>query len=448
MGPETKVSGPIFACTLEEVGKEFDVTRERIRQIEGAFFVGTGNLAGLPKASLREKDFPRPGPQNCFDNSLGCDTINSYRPVGTGPKEEQKMRSWNYKLLCGAVCLAQLACLSLPVWAAQNSAAFTRQTTLQQLRDDPAIKSSGYYTYCRELSGLGNEYWKNKTLEQYMRPELVDDSVAAMNLVAENTRNGVQVTWQVYSPEEIAANSSLGCVQLYYFPGKEPGGKYALVVPGNGSTMTSEMEEGGSAAYQLHEQGYTVFVLRYRTWIDMGDNAPIQDLANAVKFITAHAGQFGVQPENYALVGYSSGGQIAGIFANKERGYGSYQVERPGALLLGYPVVDLTVMKPLYHILYDIGTCGWRYYWANLCNMVDADYPPVYFWWGKNDVVLSSAEMPGQHRDFDRTLERNNIPHQMVVYQNAPHSIGTGNGTDAEGWMTDAVAFWEAHTTG
>ena len=61
------------------------------------------------------------------------------------------MRSWNYKLLCGTVCLAQLACLSLPVWAAQNSAAFTRQTTLQQLRDDPAIKSSGYYTYCREL---------------------------------------------------------------------------------------------------------------------------------------------------------------------------------------------------------------------------------------------------------------------------------------------------------
>ena len=147
------------------------------------------------------------------------------------------------------------------------------------------------------------------------------------------------------------------------------------MVPGNGSTMTSEMEEGGSAAYQLHEQGYTVFVLRYRTWMEMGNNAPLQDVANAVRLITNHADQFGVQPEDYALVGYSSGGQIAGIFANKERGYGSYQVERPGALLLGYPVVDLTVMKPLYHILYDIGTCGWRYYWANLCNMVDADYP-------------------------------------------------------------------------
>ena len=357
------------------------------------------------------------------------------------------MRSWNYKLLCGAVCLAQLACLSLPVWAAQNSAAFTRQTTLQQLRDDPAIKSSGYYTYCRELSGLGNEYWKNKTLEQYMRPELVDDSVAAMNLVAENTRNGVQVTWQVYSPEEIAANSSLGCVQLYYFPGKEPGGKYALVVPGNGSTMTSEMEEGGSAAYQLHEQGYTVFVLRYRIWMDMGDNAPLEDLARAVEYITAHAEELGVQPEDYALVGFSSGGQVAGVFANSKRGYGRYHVAKPGVLLLGYSVSDTSVMKPVYHTLYDIGTCGWRYYWTSLDKAVEEGYPPVYFWRGNDDSMLGPAWMPGQYNDFEKALQACNVPYKRVTYQHAPHAIGTGNGTDAEGWMTDAVAFWEQYTS-
>ena len=353
------------------------------------------------------------------------------------------MRSWNYKLLCGAVCLAQLACLSLPVWAAQNSAAFTRQTTLQQLRDDPAIKSSGYYTYCRELSGLGNEYWKNKTLEQYMRPELVDDSVAAMNLVAENTRNGVQVTWQVYSPEEIAANSSLGCVQLYYFPGKEPGGKYALVVPGNGSTMTSEMEEGGSTAYQLHEQGYTVFVLRYRTWIDMGDNAPIQDLANAVKFITAHAGQFGVQPENYALVGYSSGGQIAGIFGGKELGYPNYGVPKPGALLLAYPINNFYETKPLYHVLLDTDALERRYYDYNISDCVDADYPPTYFWYGQDDILLIAFNYWQQGPALRKALETYGVPYKESVYRHAPHGVGIGEGTDAEGWVKDAVAFWE-----
>ena len=58
-------------------------------------------------------------------------------------------------------------------------------------------------------------------------------------------------------------------------------------------------------------------VLRYRAWTDLGDNAPLQDLGNAVNFITAHAEQLRVQPEDYAIVAYSSGAQVAGIFANQ-----------------------------------------------------------------------------------------------------------------------------------
>ena len=73
-----------------------------------------------------------------------------------------------------------------------------------------------------------------------------------MNLVIENYNKGVQVTWQVYAPEEIAENSSLGMVQLFYYPAEGSGGRYAMVLPGNGSTITSEMKEGGSAASQLH----------------------------------------------------------------------------------------------------------------------------------------------------------------------------------------------------
>ena len=210
----------------------------------------------------------------------------------------------------GAVVLCFAAVLALPAYAEGR---ITTDMTMKEIRSDPAIAGSGVSTYCKgDADSLAlRRLYENKTLLDYVGETTAQDSADGLNIVIENYEAGKQVTWQVYSPEEIAANSSLGCVQLYYFPGKEPGGKYALVVPGNGSTMTSEMEEGGSTAYQLHEQGYTVFVLRYRTWIDMGDNAPIQDLANAVKFITAHAWEFGVQPENYALVGYSSGGQIA-----------------------------------------------------------------------------------------------------------------------------------------
>ena len=74
-------------------------------------------------------------------------------------------------------------------------------------------------------------------------------------------------------------------------------------------------------------------------------------------------------------------------------------------------------------------------------------FPPTYFWYGKNDVTLKTLGYPFQGPAVRKALEANGVPCEVHVYENAPHAIGTGNGTDAEGWMTDAVAFWEQHTS-
>ena len=47
---------------------------------------------------------------------------------------------------------------------------------------------------------------------------------------------------------------------------------------------------------------------------------------------------------------------------------------------------------------------------------------------------------------LERALQQSNVTHLYRVYDNAPHAIGAGKGTDAEGWLNDAVAFWEAQT--
>ena len=57
-------------------------------------------------------------------------------------------------------------------------------------------------------------------------------------------------------------------------------------------------------------------MLRYRILWGISNTGPLQDLGRAVQFITNHAQQFGVQPENYALVGFSSGGQLCGLFSS------------------------------------------------------------------------------------------------------------------------------------
>ena len=365
---------------------------------------------------------------------------------------------WKKKLLCGVLCAAQLACMVPAAFAQQADAAeltktATLERTMSDLRNDPDIQKTGIALYGKfgEGTSLTRHTFDNQKFEDYIWGDSAEtnaEAAKALDLAVQNAEDGVQVTWQVYSPEEIEANSSLGCVQLYYFPGENPGGKYALVLTGNSMTVNGLIMEGFPTAWELHELGYTVFVLRYRTWTDLGDNAPVQDLCNAVKFITAHAEQFEVQPDDYALLGYSSGGQIAALFANRDYayGYGRNGAQKPGVLLLGYPIVNMTVMKPVYHLLFDTTSYSTKYYWLNLCNMVDEDCPPVYFWRGDNDMNLGSASAPGQYDDYEKALQAKGVTYKRTDYKNAPHACSVGNGTDAEGWLKDAVAFWEEQT--
>ncbi len=82
--------------------------------------------------------------------------------------------------------------------------------------------------------------------------------------------------------------------------------------------------------------------MRYRAYPDNDNNGPIEDIARAVKYITGHAQQFGVQTESYALIGYSSGGHLAGLFASDALGYKNYGMPKPGAVILAYPIVQFS----------------------------------------------------------------------------------------------------------
>lgn len=94
--------------------------------------------------------------------------------------------------------LGLLFLLAQPAFAAElGEPNITPQTTMRELRENPSLKASGYYTYCREMLPIESNYWNNKTLAQYAKPQLVYDCADAMNLVIENYNKGVQVTWQV-----------------------------------------------------------------------------------------------------------------------------------------------------------------------------------------------------------------------------------------------------------
>ena len=97
----------------------------------------------------------------------------------------------------------------------------------------------------------------------------------------------------------------------------------------------------------------------------------------------------------------------------------------------------------VYNILLDPGVCKQRYYKMTLSDYITPDYPPTYHWYGKNDMTLMTMCWSAQGPVLEKALARNHVTHIYHVYDDAPHAVAAGKGTDAEGWLNEAVAFWE-----
>jgi len=372
-------------------------------------------------------------------------------PARSGTTEKETGTGMKLKRILAAVLLAA-SLLTLPVSAAaeQGEANITPDTPMTELRANPSIIGAGLYTYNQEQDDPRDiRKWENTTLREYVNSYTAEDCAKGINRMIENYNSGIQITYKLYTEDEIAAVPTRQKAEIYYFPGSKKNGKYVLVVGGNAIHTSAEMREGVSTAEWLNELGYTAFVLRYRIGRQAEDNAPLEDVARAVQYITDHAEQFGVDPEDYALLAYSSGGQIAGLFGSSSDtlGYKAYGVSKPGALLLGYPVNNFFELKPAWGLLIDPYADGPRYFDYNVSDFITPDYPPTYHWYGKKDLMLLALNLHEQSPKLEQSLEKNHVPHEYRVFEQPGHGAATGEGTDADGWLNDAVAFWEAQTT-
>ena len=313
-----------------------------------------------------------------------------------------------------AASALMLGVLAVPA----SAASITPQTTMKEIRDDPDIKASGLYTYtyvwerdCEMFSTSRDD----ETLTEVVGKTSAEACAAGLNYLAQVYHDGTRVTYPLYSEEEIAAVPARAHAELYYCPAQQPGAKFAIVLSGNSLYYSGELRGGVSTAWELHEQGYAVFSLRYRIGWEAGDDAPLEDLA-----------------------------QLAGVFGNEEKGWGRYGVPKPGVLLLAYPINNFFEAKPAYHLLMDTDRLERRYYSYTVSKLVTPDYPPTFLWYGRNDLMLKAFVYPLQGPTLAKALEASGVPNRVEVYDNAKHGIGIGVGTDAEDWVERAAEFWQS----
>ncbi len=247
----------------------------------------------------------------------------------------------------------------------------------------------------------------------------VETIVNSINFLIDEVNAGKTIYYDFYSAEEIASDPSKDDTGLFFIEGG-PGAPFALVLAGGGFTSVAMIQESYPIGLALHEQGYNVFLLRYRIGTQEGDTdfpeiirRANHDTAAALSYIFDNADRFNVSTEGYSVWGFSAGGTLTLLWGSEtESGYANFDLPAPTALIMGYPAASLATAEVQIPVF--IASC-------------------------KDDTLTPSIE------EYVAALEAAGTEVEFHVYETCGHGFGVGVGTDAEGWINFAIDFWNQY---
>ncbi len=283
---------------------------------------------------------------------------------------------------------------------------YTKNTLISEVQSDPAFDNYGRLIFPVDSGYMGGSTLGNLSLAwyNYIDP---DKTVEICNYMKTQAESGDNFFYDIYTDEEKKADPNKEDTGLFFFKGNT-GAKFAVVNAGGGFAYVGAMHDSFPHAMELSKKGYNAFALIYRP----GAQTACEDLSRAIAFIHEHAEELQVDTEGYSLWGGSAGGRMAdwvGTYGTQN--FGEKEYPRPAAVIVNYTGL----------------------------SEVTGNEPPTYSAVGTSDGIASYMTM---NKRID-TLKANGIDAMIEVFQGLPHGFGLGTGTAAEGWLNNAVDFWE-----
>ncbi|MBP1598690.1 MAG: hypothetical protein H6Q05_4067 [Acidobacteria bacterium] len=240
----------------------------------------------------------------------------------------------------------------------------------------------------------------------HVDPETV---TSALNRMIDDAARGQTVFYSFYSETQRKQQPERANTGLFFFRGR-PGAPFAVISPGGGFSYVGSVHEGFPYAEAISRKGYNAFVLRYRA--GYGGTVATQDLAAAVSHILRNAATLGVSTNGYSLWGSSAGARMAAaIGSHGVANYGGDDAPKPSTIVMAYTA--------------------------------HSDYsptePPTFVVVGDQDGIAPPAIMESRVA----ALRKSGTPVEYHKYRNLGHGFGLGIGTSAEGWVFEAIRFWE-----
>jgi acetyl esterase/lipase len=263
----------------------------------------------------------------------------------------------------------------------------------------PRDNNSSYYN-----TGISNI----ASLMPYHQNVNPADVVNALNAMIDQANSGEKVFYDFYTTAQKRADPAKENTGLFFFRGN-PGAPFAIIYPGGGFSYVGSLHEGFPIAHALSKRGYNAFVIRYRIG---GECLACEDLAAAISYIFANAETLKVGMQNYSLWGGSAGARMAVRLASYgTAAYGGQPLPHPGMAVIAYT-----------------GHTDWT----------QSD-PPTFTIVGERDGIANPAIMERRVHE----MKAAGIAAEFHLYRNVGHGFALGTGTSAEGWIRDAIRFWE-----
>ena len=287
---------------------------------------------------------------------------------------------------------------------------FTQVTTVAQVTADPAFKDFGRLLFPVDLSIPGTMTLKQLSSSQvylWYSHIKTEKTLDILNTLRERSLKGERIFFPIYGEAEMASDPSKKQTGLFFFRG-EPGREFAVMNAGGGFYYVGAMHDSFPHALEVSRKGYNAFALIYRV------EKPLEDLAQAILWIYDHAEELSVRPEGYSLWGGSAGARMAAILGNRRylaQLTGRRDIPQAAAVIMQYT--------------------GY--------GEVSREDAPVYTCVGTRDGIAYWKTMERRRG----ALKALGIPTEFHAYPGLGHGFGLGTGTAAEGWLEDAVAFWE-----
>lgn len=269
--------------------------------------------------------------------------------------------------------------------------------------------------------------------------------VGSVSAIAEDT----VVLWPGGAPGAKGSEEKDTPVLFVHLPDKEKSvGAAVVVCPGGGYGGLAMTYEGNEVSEWLASHGIAGFTLRYRLAPNYGHPSPLQDAQRAIRYVRAHAKEYGIDPEKIGIWGFSAGGHLASTasthFAAGEPGAAD-PIDRvscrPNFSILAYPVITMddsfTHAGSKRNLL---GASPDAELVESLSNekQVTAETPPAFLFQTNADTAVPAENAIA----YFLALRKAGVPAELHVYETGRHGVGMAVEDPILGTWTDRLLDW------